>query len=64
MNFRIWAMGLVMVGAIGSAQAQDAPHRGGTLVYGVVGDPDTFDCHRTVSTVTLSAHSAALFDTP
>jgi peptide/nickel transport system substrate-binding protein len=49
----IWSAAVVLLGWCALAQAEDMPHRGGTLVYGVVGDPDTYDCHRTVSSISL-----------
>src|SRR4051794_1115125 len=35
----------VTVAAMSAASAQETPRRGGTLTYGVAGDPHTMDCH-------------------
>ncbi len=36
-----------------AAAAQDAPRRGGTLTYAVIGDPPTIDCHGATSFATM-----------
>jgi peptide/nickel transport system substrate-binding protein len=33
----------------GTASAQEAPQRGGTLTFSVTGEPETYDCHASVS---------------
>lgn len=37
----------------GTSQAQEQPRRGGTLVYAVLGDPPTIDCHAATSFASL-----------
>src|SRR5207237_1025349 len=53
-QLRDWIMGrwlafVLMLAALSPAAAQDAPVRGGTLVFNVnTGDPPTYDCHQSV----------------
>ena len=50
-KLRALALGLAVLAALGcgssAGTAQEAPRRGGTLVYGInSGDPPTYDCHQ------------------
>jgi hypothetical protein len=47
MTLRFWTSVGLALSMIVSAHAEDVPQRGGTLTYGIIGDPDTYDCHRT-----------------
>lgn len=37
----------------GTAAAQEQPRRGGTLIYSVTGEPETYDCHASVSVAVM-----------
>src|SRR4051795_1502591 len=38
---------------VAGGAAADEPKRGGTLVYAVSGEPDTYDCHATTTQAAL-----------
>jgi len=50
---RLLSAAALVAGFTLAADAADAPRKGGTLVYGVLGDPPTTDCHAASSFATL-----------
>jgi peptide/nickel transport system substrate-binding protein len=49
MFLRMFAVLSVFLGATANAVAQDAPQPGGTLTFGVIGEPQNYDCHAQLS---------------
>jgi peptide/nickel transport system substrate-binding protein len=44
---------VVLAGGLAAAATAEEPRKGGTLVYGVIGDPPTIDCHAASSFATM-----------